>query len=81
MCCGWDPDPPNILESDKVTFSQSCQRQLQVMLLLFGHVMLFYGKFLFIKLSEGPVQLPECTITTPLLCTAGLSVHTGSVRQ
>ena len=39
--------------------------------------MLLCGKFLFIKLSEGPVQLSDCTIDTPSIRAAGLSVHTG----
>ena len=40
-------------------------------LILFGHVKLLCG-----NLSEGPVQLSDCLIDTPLV-----SVHTGSVRQ
>ena len=51
------------------------------MLLLFGHVTLLCGKFLFILLSEGPVQLSDCTIDTPSICKAGLSFHTGSVHK
>ena len=34
-------------------------------LLLFGHVMLLCGKYIFIKLSEGRVQLSDCTIGKP----------------
>ena len=50
-------------------------------LLLFGHVTLLCGKFLFIKLSEGPVELTDCPIDTPSIREAGLSVHTGLVLQ
>ena len=37
-------------------------------LLLFGHVTLLCGKFLFIELSEGPVHLSECMTDTWLIC-------------
>ena len=50
-------------------------------LLLFGHVTLLCGKFLFIKLSEGPVQLSDYTINPPSIREDGLSIHTGSVHQ
>ena len=47
------------------------------MLLLFGHVTLLCGTFLFIKLS----QLSDCKINTPPLHAAGLSVYTDLVHQ
>ena len=49
-------------------------------LLLFGYVTLC-GKFLSVKLSEGPVQLSDCTIDTPPLCATSLFVYTGLVCQ
>ena len=49
-------------------------------LILFGHITLLCGKFLFIKLSEGPVQLSDCTIDSPPLHATGLSIHTGLVH-
>ena len=125
-CCDWDPDPPNVLESDIVTFfkltlsrrdgglglegwrsrwfiffGQKCDEELVggvggqtgrqtggrtflhlqlwyffstyklpktvtvTILILFGHVTLLFGKFLFIKLSEGPVQLSTTQSTRP----------------
>ena len=42
-------------------------------LLLFGHVNLLCGKFLFVKLSHSP----DCTINTPSLSATGLSIHPG----
>ena len=59
----------------------SCQRVTVMTLLLFGHVTLLCGKFLFIKLSEGPVQLSDYTINPPSIREDGLSIHTGSVHQ
>ena len=49
-------------------------------LLLFDHVTLLCGTFLFILLSGGHAQLSDCQTDTPLLCAAGLSIHTGLVR-
>ena len=44
----------------------SCWRQVQLLCyLIFGYATLLCGEFLFIKLSEGPVQLSDCTINTP----------------
>ena len=46
-------------------------------LLLFGHVTLLCGKLLFTMLS----QLLDCQTNMPPLPAAGLSNHTGLVRQ
>ena len=48
---------------------------------LFGHVTLLCGKCIYFKLSEGPVQLSDCTIGTPPLRATSLSIHTDPVRQ
>ena len=42
-------------------------------LLLFGHVTLLGGKFLFIKLSEGPVKLSDYQ-TYPFINIIGLPI-------
>ena len=87
MCCDWDPDPPTILESDfrfllRYVFPHIRVKTVTVTtLLLFGHVTLPCGTFLFILLSEGPVLLLDCLIDTPSTRAAGLSIHTGLVYQ
>ena len=87
MCSDWDPDSPNILDSDKVCrgdlFTSQTLSELKFFttLMLFSHVKVLCGNVLFIKLSEGPVQLSDSQTDTPSLCAASLSVHTGSGCQ
>ena len=62
-------------------FSSLPKTVKDAMLPLFGSVTLLCETFLFIKLSEGPVQLTDHPRDTPSIRTAGSSVQTGSVCQ
>ena len=53
-------------------FPHICCQVTVTMLLLFGHLTLLCGKFLFIKLSEEPVQISGCTIDRPWSRPVGL---------
>ena len=64
-----------------VFFIEVAKDSSSSMLLLFGPVTLLCGTFLCIWLSEGPVQLSDCTTDTPSLRASGLSVHTGTAHQ
>ena len=55
-----------------IFFPHICCQVTVTMLLLFGLVTLLCGKFLFIKLSEEPVQISGCTIDRPWSRPVGL---------
>ena len=64
-----------------IFFSSSPKKVTVTMLPLFCSGTLLCGRFLFIKLSEGPVQLTDNQIDTPSIHAAGSSIHTGLVCQ
>ena len=76
MCSDWDPDPPNILESDIVFFSSYMLPKIVTVttLLLFGHVALLDILFYFVEWRTCVVISYQTN--TPSICNVGLSVHT-----
>lgn len=76
------PSLHNALVIVKGDFNQVKISKTQALFTQTGCIIAFIcGTLLFILLDEGPGLLSDCQTNAPLLHAAGLSIHTGLVRQ